>query len=148
MFARFQSSYSKEKIDSAKSQLWWDMMQQIQIITPDRKPFKPPENEFRKICYKIVSNKIFEVTVLIVIVINLITMTIEYEGSPRSYLNILDIISLFCTIVFILEAIFKITAYQFEEYFNDLWNRFDFVVALMAIFEIFIIFSPDNQATF
>ena len=43
------------------------------------------------------------------------------------------------SLIFIFEAIFKLIAYGIIGYFSNNWNRFDFVVVLMSIIDIFML---------
>ena len=62
-------------------------------------------------------------------------MAINYEGSPKSYNNILDYINFFFTGIFGLECIMKLIAFD-KTYFKTSWNVFDFCVVIASFFDI------------
>lgn len=49
-----------------------------------------PTKPFPRLMYKIVTNNKFEISIMILIVANIITMGMTYEGSPQSYNDLLD----------------------------------------------------------
>ena len=49
-----------------------------------------------------------------------------------------DIINYIFAAIFIAEAIIRITAFGFKEYFKEGWNIFDFIVVIGSIISIFI----------
>ncbi len=148
MFSCFQSSYTKEKIDNSGSQLWWDMLIQIDSVTPDKYIFKKPDKGISHYCYKIVIHKAFEVFIILVILINLVSMAIAHEASTLIYDEVLEIVGLICTFVFILEAFIKIFAFGLYEYFKDAWNLFDFIVVCTGIVDIGISASSLSLSIF
>ncbi len=141
MFSNFQCSYSKEKVDGEKSQLWWDLMQQIVSARPDKKRYKKPkEQSFREKCFNVVTHEYFVVAIYIVIILNLITMTMEHENSTETFYLTLEWISTVFTLIFIFEAVLKLIAFGVEDYFYEDWNKFDFTVVILDIVDIFFIF--------
>jgi len=72
-------------------------------------------------------------------------MTLAYEGSGEEYNIILEKISVVCTIIFIIEAVLKLTAFGFEEYFYDNWNKFDFFVVATGLIDIIFVTSSLNN---
>ena len=57
-------------------------------------------------------------------------------GIPQTVIDITEYANFVFSIVFLLEAIFKLIAYG-KRYFNDYWNVFDFVIVLGSL--IFIV---------
>ncbi len=147
MFSCFQSSYSKEKIDNVESQLWWDIIIQLFEVRPERKPYVEPKSGIRKISFEIVSSKLFELIIFLVIVINLITMAIYFESSSTLYKNRLEHANIAFTLIFLIELILKLIAYK-KEYFKDSWCQFDFFVVCTGLVEVVIVISSDQNFTF
>ena len=125
MFSCFQSAYLKEKINSHNSQLWWDLLTQINDVTEETSPFKEPESGIPRICYKVVKHKAFEALVFTVILCNLIAMTLIYEGSLPGWSNTIESLNIIFSSLFILECILKLSAFGFKEYFKDSWNKLE-----------------------
>ena len=57
-------------------------------------------------------------------------------GIPQTVIDITEYANFVFSIVFLLEAIFKLIAYG-KRYFNDYWNVFDFVIVLGSL--VFIV---------
>ena len=57
-------------------------------------------------------------------------------GIPQTVIDITEYANFAFSIVFLLEAIFKLIAYG-KRYFNDYWNVFDFVIVLGSL--VFIV---------
>ena len=49
-----------------------------------------PDNYFRHLCWKLATNSIFEVSIMICIVLNIITMGMVYDGSSNEYNNVME----------------------------------------------------------
>lgn len=64
---------------------------------------------------------------------------------PNSYAFIC-IDSVF-TIVFLIEAIVKIKSWTFEKYWKDSWNKFDFIVTIIALPSLVNLFITSSVAT-
>jgi len=120
------------------------MIQQLIDVSPNKVPFVKPDSGLPKHCYNIISNKIFEVFILVVIICNLITMTMEYDDSPNLYFSAIEKISLIFTLIFIIEFLLKIIALGFKEYFNDTWNNLDFIVAITGIVDIILVLTSED----
>ncbi len=81
---------------------------------------------------------------LTLVVINTITIFLGGYGIiPRVFLWI-D--SLF-TLVFLFEALVKIRAYGWKYYWDDNWNKFDFIVTILAIPSLINLFAETGLAT-
>jgi len=141
MFSCFQSAYTKEKLHSHHSQLWWDLLTQLNDVLPEKTPFKEPDTKISKVCYTIVRHKIFEALVFVIILSNLVVMTLMYETAPNSYSESVELLNVAFTIIFIVECILKLIAYGIKEYFRETWNKFDFIVVCTGVIEILISFS-------
>lgn len=68
---------------------------------------------------------------LVLVLIN--TGIIFVSGFMPNQESVLVIIDSFFTLLFLFEAIVKIRVRGFREYWSDGWNRFDFVIVLLAL---------------
>ena len=59
-------------------------------------------------------------------------MAINWYGCPDSLLNGLEYTNYFFTLVFTVEAIFKIIAFGIKGYFMVGWNIFDFLIVFIS----------------
>ena len=81
---------------------------------------------------------------LILVVINTITIFIGgYGSAPRAFLWI----DSFFTILFLIEALVKIRTYKWANYWGDNWNKFDFIITLVAIPSLLNLFTETGLAT-
>ncbi len=95
------------------------------------------DSSFKATCRAIVFSVTFEWTILLVIFLNTITMMVKGPDPPGaassfasslasgSSLDTLDVIDLCVTIVFTLEAMFKIWLQGIGDYLSDNYCRFD-----------------------
>lgn len=82
-----------------------------------------------------------ETIVLSIIIINTIIIFITESGFSNSILSYID---LFCTLFFVLEMIIKIKTFSFSKYWNDGWNKLDFVLVLISLPSIVTFFIDSN----
>lgn len=81
---------------------------------------------------------------LILVVINTITIFIGgYGSAPRAFLWIDSIF----TFLFLNEALVKIQTYKWKNYWGDNWNKFDFIIILVAIPSLLNLFTETGLAT-
>ena len=101
--------------------------------------YKPhiPDQPFRKICYTLVENPKFDIFIMTCIILNSALLAMNYYGISPSTVIILDRLGFVFGIIYTIEAIIKIIAYK-KKYFEDTWNRFDFTIVCISIFEFII----------
>lgn len=88
--------------------------------------------------YKIVTNNRYEIFIMSLIVCNIITMAMSYEGSPPSYDNILENVNLFFTASFFSEFLMKLIAFGFSGFWSNDWNKFDLFVVMSSLIDILL----------
>lgn len=81
---------------------------------------------------------------LSLVVVNTITIFIGgYFSASKLFVGI----DSFFTVLFLAEAIVKINVYGWKEYWKDGWNKFDFIITLVAIPSLMNIFVETGFAT-
>lgn len=81
---------------------------------------------------------------LSLVVVNTITIFIGgYFSASKLFVGI----DSFFTLLFLAEAIVKINVYGWKEYWTDGWNKFDFIITLVAIPSLMNIFVETGFAT-
>lgn len=78
-----------------------------------------------------ISNK-FELTIVILIFLNMVVMMVEHYKQPQSVTLALEIINIIFTTVFTLEALIKIIGLRWH-YFRRVWNIFDLIIVILSI---------------
>ena len=93
-----------------------------------------PENLCRKKIYNFVRQEWFDqYFITIVILLNTVTMSMEYYGASEQYLQALEACNVVFVVIFTVEAILKIIGYGPIYYFYIDWNKFDFAVMIMSL---------------
>ncbi|KAF5889815.1 sodium channel protein type 4 subunit alpha, partial [Clarias magur] len=100
-----------------------------------KKPQKPtprPMNILQGFFFDLVSKQAFDITIMMLIILNMITMMLETdEQSPRME-SILNNVNLAFIVIFSIECLIKIIALRCY-FFTVSWNIFDFVVVILSI---------------
>ncbi len=82
---------------------------------------------------KIIDHKLFEITIISLIVLNGVTMWLEtYENIVVKYWVFINYFNTFVISIFTIEAISKIIVYK-KEYFKSWWNLFDFTIVIISL---------------
>lgn len=71
-------------------------------------------------------------------------MTLYYKEASEEFNSVLEIFNLTFTVVFILEACFKLIGMGYW-YFKDGWNRFDFFVVLTSVIDLILEYLVQNN---
>ena len=74
----------------------------------------------------------------------MIQMAMVYDGMSDTYFHTLEVINLIFTFIFIAEAVVKIIALGFKNYFINDWTKFDFFVVTASILDI-LLSSTNNS---
>ena len=93
---------------------------------------KRPTNKFRALVYDIVLHDYFEYFILICIVLNTIVLAVYGVDIPKKYIDVTETLNFIFSIIFLIEAILKLTAFGLR-YFRDYWNVFDFLIVVGSL---------------
>ncbi|XP_006890650.1 PREDICTED: sodium channel protein type 5 subunit alpha isoform X6 [Elephantulus edwardii] len=97
-----------------------------------QKPIPRPLNKYQGFIFDIVTKQAFDVTIMFLICLNMVTMMVETDDQSPEKVNILAKINLLFVGIFTGECIVKMTALR-HYYFTNSWNIFDFVVVILSI---------------
>ncbi|XP_070311534.1 sodium channel protein type 5 subunit alpha isoform X1 [Odocoileus virginianus] len=97
-----------------------------------QKPIPRPLNKYQGFIFDIVTKQAFDVTIMFLICLNMVTMMVETDDQSPEKVNILAKINLLFVGIFTAECIFKMVALR-HYYFTNSWNIFDFVVVILSI---------------
>ncbi len=155
MFSCFHDAYTKEKSKGLKenkhAERWWDYLVQVETSTPDWADYLVPKDPFLLKIYDITTNSIFDNFIMIIILLNLVTMAINFESLPTSiipYNTALQNINLVFTSIFIVECVAKIVGLGPVRYFQNAWNKFDSFVVFASIIDLIVTNSTDANSDF
>lgn len=59
-------------------------------------------------------------------------MCLAYYGQPDTWTQVLGVADIIFIVIFTVEAVLKIVAYQFGVYWRDNWNKFDFIIVIVS----------------
>ncbi|NWZ63811.1 SCN2A protein, partial [Acrocephalus arundinaceus] len=102
-----------------------------------QKPIPRPVNKLQGLMFDIVTQQLFDIAVMFLICLNMITMMIETDDQTDRMQNILYWINLVFVVLFTCECVFKIFSLRYY-YFTIGWNIFDFVVVILSIIGMFL----------
>ncbi|KAM8848295.1 LOW QUALITY PROTEIN: sodium channel protein type 4 subunit alpha B-like [Synchiropus picturatus] len=100
-----------------------------------KKPQKPvprPENRLQALAFDLVTTQFFDIFIMVLICLNMVTMMVETDEQSREKEEILFWLNLIFIIFFTSECILKLLALR-RHYFSVGWNVFDFVVVILSI---------------
>ncbi|CAF4118553.1 unnamed protein product [Rotaria sp. Silwood2] len=91
----------------------------------------------QKLISRAVANKYFDRIIFSAIIINTLSMSIEYHGQSQSLTNVLEYSNYVFTILFTIEMLFKIIAEGCLKYIKNLFNIFDGGIVLISLIELY-----------
>ncbi|XP_030343665.1 sodium channel protein type 2 subunit alpha-like isoform X1 [Strigops habroptila] len=102
-----------------------------------QKPIPRPANKLQGLVFDIVTKQAFDITIMVLICLNMVTMMIETDDQGELMQNILYWINLVFVVLFTGECVFKLFSLRYY-YFTVGWNIFDFVVVILSIVGMFL----------
>ncbi|XP_075299486.1 sodium channel protein type 4 subunit alpha isoform X1 [Opisthocomus hoazin] len=100
-----------------------------------QKPIPRPSNKFQGMVFDFVTKQVFDITIMILICLNMITMMVETDDQSELKTSVLYKINLVFIVIFTGECVLKMFALRYY-YFTIGWNIFDFVVVILSILGI------------
>ncbi|GJQ68184.1 para [Trypoxylus dichotomus] len=100
-----------------------------------KKPMKAiPRPRWRPqaIVFEIVTNKKFDMIIMLFIGLNMLTMTMDHYQQKQTFTMILDYLNMIFIAIFSTECMMKMFALRYH-YFTEPWNLFDLVVVILSI---------------
>jgi hypothetical protein len=117
----------------------WVSTQRSIIAMRPLKSANPPAQEWRMGCYKLVTWNIFDLVIMGVIVSNMIFMFLDfYEPEYPNMARIRTasrVGNMTFLVIYIIEAGLKLVGLGPAQYFKDSWNRFDFTLVALSLFD-------------
>ncbi|XP_034339966.1 sodium channel protein type 10 subunit alpha isoform X4 [Arvicanthis niloticus] len=97
-----------------------------------QKPIPRPLNKYQGFVFDIVTRQAFDITIMVLICLNMVTMMVETDDQSKEKTNVLGKINQFFVAVFTGECVMKMFALR-QYYFTNGWNVFDFIVVILSI---------------
>ncbi|XP_010134130.1 PREDICTED: sodium channel protein type 2 subunit alpha isoform X8 [Buceros rhinoceros silvestris] len=102
-----------------------------------QKPIPRPMNKFQGMVFDFVTKQVFDISIMILICLNMVTMMVETDDQSKEMEIILSRINLVFIILFTGEFVLKLISLR-HYYFTIGWNIFDFVVVILSIVGMFL----------
>ncbi|KAM4537625.1 sodium channel protein type 2 subunit alpha-like isoform 1-T1 [Fundulus diaphanus] len=102
-----------------------------------QKPIPRPTNEFQGFVFDCVTKQAFDIVIMILICLNMVTMMVETDDQTKEMDKILYWINLVFIVLFTGECALKMISLR-HFYFTLGWNIFDFVVVILSIVGMFL----------
>ncbi|XP_031560094.1 sodium channel protein 1 brain-like isoform X2 [Actinia tenebrosa] len=115
---------------------WVNTIKKTYNRRPKKQP-KRPTSKWRGWIFDLIHQKKFEVFIMSVIMLNMISMMMQHHNQSQGFTNALRYSNYVFTGIFIVEAIIRLTALKFD-YFKQAWNLFDFVIVIFSIVGIIL----------
>ncbi|XP_036595578.1 sodium channel protein type 10 subunit alpha-like [Trichosurus vulpecula] len=97
-----------------------------------QKPIPRPPNKYQGFVFDIVTKQAFDVAIMVLICLNMITMMVETDNQSEEKTRILNRINQFFVAVFAAECVLKMFALR-HYYFINGWNIFDLIVVILSV---------------
>lgn len=82
--------------------------------------------------FDLVTHQVFDVVIIALILLNMVSMMAESSEQPPAMSSILDCLNLVFVGIFTIECLIKIFALR-QYYFTNGWNLFDCVIVVLSI---------------
>lgn len=123
------------------------MQKMILMAKPDFSKFYVPKNKYRLKVFKVITSQVFELSVMVCIVLNILSMAMDYEGMSATMSSWLETANYLFTSVFIVECVLSIFAIGWKGYWIVAWNKFDFVVVMMSLVDLLMSFAVKSMSS-
>ncbi|NXY14327.1 SCN5A protein, partial [Atrichornis clamosus] len=97
-----------------------------------QKPIPRPLNKYQGFLFDIVTCQTFDVVIMVLICLNMVTMMVETYEQSEMKTNVLNKINILFVTIFTAECVLKFLALR-QYYFSNAWNIFDLVVVIMSL---------------
>uniref|UniRef100_A0A8K9XDB4 Sodium channel protein n=1 Tax=Oncorhynchus mykiss TaxID=8022 RepID=A0A8K9XDB4_ONCMY len=114
---------------------YYNAMKKIGSKKPE-KPIPRPTNILQGFLFDLVSKQAFDIIIMMLIIVNMVTMMVETDDQSARMESILNKINLIFIVIFTTECLMKIVALRCY-FFTVGWNIFDFVVIILSIVVIY-----------
>ncbi|XP_063071129.1 sodium channel, voltage gated, type VIII, alpha subunit b [Engraulis encrasicolus] len=102
-----------------------------------QKPIPRPQNNIQGKVFDFVTQQVFDISIMILICLNMVTMMVETDDQSDETENILYWVNFVFIVVFTSEFVLKLFALR-HYYFTNGWNVFDSVVVILSIVGMFL----------
>eukprot|EP01135_Chromosphaera_perkinsii_P008377 Nk52_evm2s1315 gene=Nk52_evmTU2s1315 len=116
---------------------WVEATRKMCTNARPEKQIPVPKQKWAASLYEYCMSSQFEIIIMGIIVVNLMTMTAQHYQQSDGVTEFLRISNFIFTGIYIVEAILKLLAFRLH-YFTKGWNQFDFIICLLSIAGVII----------
>ncbi|XP_062870948.1 sodium channel, voltage gated, type VIII, alpha subunit a isoform X2 [Trichomycterus rosablanca] len=102
-----------------------------------QKPIPRPQNKIQGMVFDFVTQQVFDISIMILICLNMVTMMVETDDQSDETEAILYWVNFIFIVVFTAEFVLKLFSLR-HYYFTNGWNIFDCVVVILSIVGMFL----------
>ncbi|XP_046881398.1 sodium channel, voltage gated, type VIII, alpha subunit b [Hypomesus transpacificus] len=102
-----------------------------------QKPIPRPLNKVQGMIFDFVTQQVFDISIMMLICLNMVTMMVETDDQTEETENILYWVNFVFIVAFTTEFVLKLFALR-HYYFTIGWNIFDVVVVILSIVGMFL----------
>ncbi|XP_050975168.1 sodium channel, voltage-gated, type I-like, alpha isoform X2 [Labeo rohita] len=102
-----------------------------------QKPIPRPKNKIQGFIFDLVTRQAFDIFIMVLISLNMVTMMVETEDQSTKMTNVLYWINIAFIVLFTSECVLKMFALR-QYFFTISWNVFDFIVVILSIAGMFL----------
>ncbi|KAM5151939.1 sodium channel protein type 2 subunit alpha-like isoform 4-T4 [Mantella aurantiaca] len=135
-FNQQKKKISQDIFMTEEQKKYYNAMKKLGSKKP-QKPVPRPQNKFQGAVFDFVSMQPFDITIMVLICLNMVTMMIETDDQSKEMENILYWVNAIFIVLFTGECVLKLTSLR-HYYFTMGWNIFDFVVVILSIVGMFL----------
>uniref|UniRef100_A0AAX7TI70 Sodium channel protein n=1 Tax=Astatotilapia calliptera TaxID=8154 RepID=A0AAX7TI70_ASTCA len=127
-------TFSPELDETQKK--YYNAMKKLGSKKP-QKPIPRPQNKIQGMVFDFVTQQVFDISIMILICLNMVTMMVETDNQSEETENVLYWVNFVFIVVFTGEFLLKLFALR-HYYFTNGWNIFDVVVVILSIVGMFL----------
>uniref|UniRef100_A0A8C8A3K2 Sodium channel protein n=1 Tax=Oryzias sinensis TaxID=183150 RepID=A0A8C8A3K2_9TELE len=135
-FNQQKKKMSQDIFMTEEQKKYYNAMKKLGSKKP-QKPIPRPANAFQGCVFDCITKQAFDIVIMILICLNMVTMMVETDDQTKDMDNILYWINLVFIVLFTGECVLKIISLR-HYYFTIGWNIFDFVVVILSIVGMFL----------
>uniref|UniRef100_A0A8D2N7D5 Sodium channel protein n=1 Tax=Zonotrichia albicollis TaxID=44394 RepID=A0A8D2N7D5_ZONAL len=135
-FNQQKKKISQDIFMTEEQKKYYNAMKKLGSKKP-QKPIPRPANKFQGMVFDFVTKQAFDISIMILICLNMVTMMVETDDQSEEMENILYWINLVFIVLFTGEFVLKLISLR-HYYFTIGWNIFDFVVVILSIVGMFL----------
>uniref|UniRef100_A0A2R8NEX6 Sodium channel protein n=1 Tax=Callithrix jacchus TaxID=9483 RepID=A0A2R8NEX6_CALJA len=135
-FNQQKKKISQDIFMTEEQKKYYNAMKKLGSKKP-QKPIPRPGNKFQGMVFDFVTRQVFDISIMILICLNMVTMMVETDDQSEYVTTILSRINLVFIVLFTGECVLKLISLR-HYYFTIGWNIFDFVVVILSIVGMFL----------